>query len=462
MRLINSIIQSWANEDGNVNSIEDLLTWIDLLKERTNVSIKETSIKDNTFWYYDENKGEITNIKNSFFSIKGVRAYDQNVIVWEQPLIFQSEIGYLGIICKEIDGVLNFLMQAKIEPGNVNCVQISPTIQATKSNFTRVHGGHFPYYLELFEESDKHIIIYDQIQSEQSARFYRKRNRNIILLVNKDIELYPNFRWMTLGQIKQLMKIRNLVNMDTRTVISGIPIISLLLTMEEKNNLSSFFKDRALFESIYCSDPIEMLPILYQKINRYKMLHDTSIETLPLYKLSDWEVSEYGVVCKKKADFEIKYYDIDIMGREVQHWFQPLLKAIGNATFGLISKVSNNKRLFLVRLKPEIGTFDKIEIGPTIQWEPSHSSINDNKVDRLFRKKINNKNNVIIDVILSEEGGRFYHEENKNIILEIKEDELQNVPEDYIWVDFATLNYLIQINNCLNIQLRNLLALLEL
>ena len=49
-----------------------------------------------------------------------------------------------GIICKKINGKLNLLMQAKIEPGNVNCVQISPTIQATKSNFTQVHGGKLP------------------------------------------------------------------------------------------------------------------------------------------------------------------------------------------------------------------------------------------------------------------------------------------------------------------------------
>ena len=32
-------------------------------------------------------------------------------------------------------------MQAKIEPGNINKIQLSPTIQATKSNFTQKHGG---------------------------------------------------------------------------------------------------------------------------------------------------------------------------------------------------------------------------------------------------------------------------------------------------------------------------------
>ena len=64
--------------------------------------------------------------------------------------------------------------------------------------------------------------------------------------------------------------------------------------------------------------------------------------------------------------------------------------------------------------------------------------------------------------MLSEEGGRFYHEQNRNVIVEIDEDDLTEVPEDYTWVDFSALNFSVQINNCLNIQLRNLMSLLKL
>ena len=37
-----------------------------------------------------------------------------------------------------------------------------------------------------------------------------------------------------------------------------------------------------------------------------------------------------------------------------------------------------------------------------------------------------------------------------------------DLPKGYVWSDYGTLNILTQINNCLNIQLRNLLSLLEL
>ena len=461
MNLILEIIKSWADKEGKVNSTDDLLAWINELNKTTYVNISEKSILSDSFWFYDDYNGEVLNRKRSFFSIKGMRRFEDGEFTGEQPIIIQPEIGYLGIICREIDGVLHFLMQAKIEPGNVNCVQISPTIQATKSNFTRAHGGKLPTYFELFEHSDRYKVIYDQIQSEQATRFYKKRNRNMIMIVDEEFEIYPNFKWMTLGQIKKLMEVDNLVNMDTRTVLSGIPLITQSVAEEEKKELRAYFSDDSLFCSIFNADPQSDLPWIYQRLNNYKMFRDVKLAAVPLNQLVDWKVDEFGITCKKQADFMVRYYDIEISGREVQHWFQPLFKAIGMATFGLLSRVIDGKRQYLVRVKPEIGSFDKAEVGPSIQWEPTHYLYNDNEVEKLFRKKYENKQGIMVDVVLSEEGGRFYHEQNNNVILEITPDELPKLPEDYIWVEYATLNYLVQVNNCLNIQLRNLLSLIK-
>ena len=76
-------------------------------------------------------------------------------------------------------------------------IQLSPTIQATKSNFTQKHGGKKPKYLDYFINAADYEIIVDQIQSEQSSRFYKKRNRNIIIKVDEDLSLIhislPNY-----------------------------------------------------------------------------------------------------------------------------------------------------------------------------------------------------------------------------------------------------------------------------
>lgn len=162
-----------------------------------------------------------------FFSIDGICVQTNWGIKekWDQPIINQPEIGFLGFIGKNINGILHLLVQAKIEPGNVNVIQISPTLQATRSNFLQVHKGKKPQFLEFFNGELKNKILLDQLQSEQGARFLKKRNRNIIIEVHKSdlIKIPPDFVWLTIGQIKKLMCEPNVINMDSRSVLSCIP-----------------------------------------------------------------------------------------------------------------------------------------------------------------------------------------------------------------------------------------------
>lgn len=467
MSLSLDIVRSWACTENAFNSNQELLDWIKLLNTNTKAIIEPCSIVDSSFWFYDDYNGEVLNRKRSFFSIKGMRLFINDSFICEQPIINQPEIGYLGIICKKINGILHFLMQAKIEPGNINCVQISPTIQATKSNFMRVHGGHLPKYFEYFENAEKYKIIYDQIQSEQGSRFYQKRNRNIIIQIeDENIDIYPEFKWMTLGQIKVLMKLDNLVNMDTRTVLSGLPLFFDSSSRCELDEIKSLFKTNSMYMSVCETNPFSEFPQVFHIMNQYKMFHNIHTPIVPLNQLVDWKVDDYGITSTKSANFEVCYYDIDIEGREVQRWNQPLFNSIGIGTFGLIVKKEVHKSSetykFLIKLRQEIGYCDKVEFGPAIQWEPNHNSETDDAVETIFRNNLSGKRNLLIDVLLSEEGGRFYHEQNRNVVMLIESNEIHNLPSDYIWVSYSTLNALVQHNNVLNIQLRNLISLLDL
>lgn len=464
--LVIKLLESWKCTSGNVSNTQELLDWIHQLNEETHVSVKECSILESDFWFYDDYNGEILNRKRSFFSVKGVRLFVDDAFICEQPMIIQPEIGYLGIIVKEIDGVLNFLMQAKIEPGNVNCVQISPTIQATKSNFTRAHGGKLPAYFDMFERSADYEIIYDQIQSEQASRFLNKRNRNIIIKVDEDFEILPNFRWMTLGQLKELMKVENLVNMDTRTVLSGLPFVTEDLSGKDLDQLKQIFSDDLpLYRSVFLTDISTSLRPALHYLNNYKMFTEVRVVRVPLNELVDWRVNDRGVYCLKKAPYEVAFYDIEISGREVQSWTQPLFKASGKATFVLMVKETEGVLKFLVKARPEIGSFDKIELGPAVQQEASAELDLTDPVKKLFSDwSTGNLSDMeeyqaLIDVVLSEEGGRFYHEQNRNVILKIPSDALTELPEGYFWMDLSALNFLTQSNNYLNIQLRNLISL---
>lgn len=456
-----SIAKSWATFYGSVNTTEEILSFIKAKNEAVKVDIKKNALSESEYWFYDEKKGTIHNKNNSFFSIIGFEKENENGTIIRQPIILQQEIGFLGIICKEINGVMHFLMQAKIEPGNINKIQLSPTIQATKSNFTQKHGGAKPPYLEYFQNASRYEIVVDQIQSEQSSRFYKKRNRNIIIRVNEEISILPTHKWMTLGQIKKLMCVDNLVNMDTRTVLSCIPFYKLQLNDENRQELAEYFSDQALFRSIFESRN-NLFPQVYQYINNYKMFNDTIGELVPLHKLDGWTMEDDKIKCNIPYAYQVIFCDIAIEGREVKQWTQPLFEAMGIATFGLICCEDKGILKFVVKAMPEIGCFDGIELGPSVQREAVEMpDYNETIIDKFFMERLERKTDIIFDHLLSEEGGRFYHEQNRNILLKVKANELPPLPEGYFLLDFATLNEMVQFNNVLNIQLRNLLSLLE-
>lgn len=462
MSITYEIIKSWKNTEGNVNSMTDIMTWIKGRNENLKVNIEKVDFSYKGFWYYDTETGFIRNRNNSFFQLAGYQEIEDDRIVGEQPIIIQNEIGYLGLICKIINGTLNFLMQAKVEPGNVNVIQLSPTIQATKSNFTRQHGGNAPAYLEYFINSNQYKILVDQLQSEQSSRFYKKRNRNIIILVEDGIEVLNSHMWMTLGQIKECLKIDNLVNMDTRTVLSCIPLRKSDLDEGEWDRLQNFFSDMSLFRSIFKEVDHEEIHQSFKVINDYKMYQHENSRLLPLKSLKGWQMTDKEIVCKTPYDFKIIYCRIEIEGREVKYWEQPLVEALGMSVIGIFSCVHNEIRKFLVRVKPEMGCFDSVELGPIVQLEPSNKKNALNSIEEIFLSKLENNENILKNVVLSEEGGRFYHEQNRNVIIEVAPDELKSLPDGFFWMDFATINSLIQYNNCVNIQLRNLMSLIEL
>lgn len=449
--------RSWSKTSNVLNSTEDLLKWIEEKNRNVKVNINKIPYNYDGNWHYDREEKGIVNSNKSFFRIVGLKSTSPSCVV-EQPIYIQPEIGFLGIIAKKIDGVLYLLMQAKIEPGNINKIQISPTIQATKSNFTQAHGGKSPLYLDYFVNADKYEVVVDQIQSEQSSRFLGKRNRNIVILVEEEIPVYESHKWMTLGQVKQLMQYDNLVNMDTRTVISCLPFATHHYSKEQKEEIFNLMKDKSLYYSLFPDDSTTNPNQIFRFFNDFKMLNNDEIEICDLYALNGWSMDN-GEFSSKNAVFKVIFADIEIEGREVKRWQQPLFEATDQHVFGLMYRINNGKKEFLVKARNEVGCFDRIELGPSIQT--NDISKYDDVVEEMFYNNISNDNFIEFDGLFSEEGGRFYHEQNRNVLMKVESFEAK-LPNGYFWIDFKQLNSLIQYNNILNIQLRNLLSILNL
>lgn len=193
---MNKFLESALTTNNLYNSTEQVMVWLKEQNEKITVNVNQVEFDRLKGWHFDIGMN-LRHDSGRFFSIEGIEVETNwsAISKWQQPIINQPEIGYLGIITKEIHGMLYFLLQAKVEPGNVNNVQLSPTLQATKSNYSQVHNGNKPLYLEYFQKAKKEQILLDQLQSEQGARFLKKRNRNIIIKVDEDIPVYDNFIW---------------------------------------------------------------------------------------------------------------------------------------------------------------------------------------------------------------------------------------------------------------------------
>ena len=194
---------------------KNILNWLNNQKKEQLLIVKKINLSQLSKWIYS--KREIYHKSKKFFKIVGIRIQSNfyNKKKWDQPIIVQNEIGILGII-KNIK-TNKYLLQAKVEPGNINKIQISPTVQATRSNYSRIHGGKTIPYLRYFKKKNKNFSL----QTEQAFRYYNKKNSNIITFITKKIDLDKNFRWFSKIEILKLLKEKNLINMDTLSVFSS-------------------------------------------------------------------------------------------------------------------------------------------------------------------------------------------------------------------------------------------------
>ncbi len=456
---INQMFFLSSISDGNMIDTGSVLTWLNQKKNDIKVEVLQISLEELNGWIFDD-----CNIRHSsshFFSIDGIRINTNYGLVssWCQPIINQPEIGFLGMITKKIDGVLYFLVQAKIEPGNINHIQISPTLQATRSNYKRVHKGKRPLFLEYFNGEKNVDILIDQLQSEQGGRFLRKRNRNIIVMLkdNETIDIPDdNFVWLTLKQIKELLSYDNVVNMDTRTVISCINYGEYDEQVSKDNaHLYSLLNSTSSF--------YEMRQII-NWITGMKFNTDLDVIKIPIGEIDKWRYQDGQIRHIDDKYFSVIGIRTSIENREVVSWDQPMIKPAQEGIIAFIVKKINGTYHFLVQAKMEVGNFDLIELAPTIQCLTGNYRKGYNEYTIPYLDYVQNvrPEQIWYYSYQSEEGGRFFQEQNLNMIIEADDNFDMDIQNNYCWMTLNQLLSFVSYNNYLNIAARSLLAAIRL
>jgi oxidase EvaA len=209
-------------------SSAELYSWIDGIRAASTVVLTPKDVSKLRNWTTDPETGEISHSSGEFFRIIGVEISNatREVSGWDQPFVFQKEMGVLGIIRTKFDGVYHYLLHAKAEPGNTLLFQISPTLQATYSNLKTAHGGAVPRFSEFFvgQDEDKADVAYKQWLAEDGGRFFLKSNLNMLVEVAQaDLPPIPDdYRWFTLSQIKEFLLHDNYINPHVRSILCHI------------------------------------------------------------------------------------------------------------------------------------------------------------------------------------------------------------------------------------------------
>lgn len=397
-------------------------------------------------WSFQPGTGNLTHHTGRFFSIEAMHvtatdgAAAADPAQWYQPVIHQPETGILGILGREFDGVLHFLMQAKMEPGNPNLFQLSPTVQATRSNYTRAHRGAPVPYLEHFIDAGRpgggHVIA-DVLQSEHGAWFYRKSNRNIVVETSAEIPAAEGFCWLTLGQIHQLLHQDQVVNMDTRTVLACLPLgrpraHALHTDTELRSWLTAGRSQRPLHARL-----------------------------APLAAASGWTRGRTAIGHGTGRWFQVVAVSVHAGNREITHWTQPLIEPCGEGVTAFLHHTISGVPHLLARASAEPGLPYGIELGPTVQCTPAnHSHLPaDRRPPYLAAVLGARPDRIRYQAVHSEEGGRFRNARTRCLIVDTGASATApEVPPDYRWVTPAQLTALAQHPHYVNVQARTLLA----
>jgi oxidase EvaA len=462
-----AFLRSHLALSGQCPSVEDAYAWYLAQKNEKGFETRVVPLSDVDGWEYGESPRMLYHRSGRFFALVGVRVETTfgPVKSWDQPIIHQPEIGILGFLTRKFEGIPHFLVQAKREPGNINVLQLAPTVQATWSNYTRVHKGKDTPYLEFFTSSMRSRTLLDHLQTEQGSRFLGKRNRNMIVETTHDVEVNDPYRWMTLGQIKALMHVDNVVNMDARSVLSLIPLVNLDGCLDPCG-LGSWWEALGQRGLALCSSTSNTgqehssMEEILAWLNNLKTRHSMNVSRVPLDQMRHWTADDASIRHETGQHFSVIGLDVEACCRETLRWSQPILHHPRRGLRGFLLRTINGVLHFLARASLEPGSHNGVEVGPTVSCSDCRERLGGRLAPRLLEHFIDPKpEDVFHRCVQSEEGGRFHHFENEYLFLQAPPDMPHPGPH-YRWMSLGQLLRLAR-HGHVNMEARNLLSCLS-
>jgi dTDP-4-dehydro-6-deoxy-alpha-D-glucopyranose 2,3-dehydratase len=468
LELPQRLAASASQTDGAQLRMDEVSGWLHERALAHEFAVNRIPFAELRGWDFRPETGNLVHQSGRFFSVEGLRsaprrhpsaagAGDEPGAAVCQPIINQPEIGILGILVRQFDGVPHFLMQAKAEPGNSRPTMLSPTVQATQSNYTQVHGGAQVNYLEYFNGAARGAVIADVLQSEHGDWFYRKRNRNMLVEVSDPVPAHDDFCWLTLGQINELLRQDNVINMDARTVLCCLPQPDL----DEQGRGPDDAFGWALAAS---RDPrrgaVATTAELLSWFTALRSEPNLDVTRVPLRALPGWQRDEMAISRCDDGFFRVVAVDVKADGREVGSWTQPMIEPRGPGLSAFLTREYDGVLHLLVRARAEGGFLDAVELGPTVQCMAESQFAEENPL-LLAQIPSAASPRIRYEAVHSEEGGRFLNASGRYLIVQSDGRLPDAAPLGCAWMTVDQLTGLLRHSQYVNVQARTLIACLN-
>ncbi len=458
---------NWLNHKNifqPINDYDSIPNWIKKHRRFSDLSVNTIHISDCNEREYS--KGSYRHKSGRYFSIKGI-SIESNLSHLDginQPMLDQPEIGILGLIVRQNSEGWEWLLQAKAEPGNVHGVQAAPSVQATKSNYERVHNGLSTPLIECFHDVNSHKgvdLITNIEQSEQGDRFTNKFNRNSLAIVPFDYPVPVNdcWKWFPSGSLREALLSDYMLNTDLRSVLFCSDW-KLLVDMNsepfQRWEGKELFGEKLFYSSLRKIDNLQSLEFILDKIEKARESVILRCSEIPLYELSEWEITDAGVYKASEAStFSIRFYDIQTSNREVSHWCQPLFVSDQVISVTIICTMIDNVLHFFLRLSAEPGFQEYIQLGPSKITSPIH--LYPIWIDHAIKDP---DAICYVKVHQSDEGGRFMNAKVRYEIIEVPPAWADKSSSEGLWLTLGEIKYLTDIKGYITNETRSALSIL--
>ena len=447
-----------------------LLEWLEGLRKSRKGRVERIPLNQSREWLWDN--GVVRHRSGGFFSIEGVKVARKGTAFdgWTAPMIRQPEIGLLGFLRHEDAGGAHYLLQGKSEPGSVDWVQAGPSVQATRSNYMRLHKGAATRYLDLFRANSASAGQNDGfagiLQSEQGTRFIQKYNGNAVVTLEEPIEPEDEaWRWFPASELRAALAKDFSVNTDARSVLVSAPWRDLAEGRQPFAATDGFAAEsdsglRSLRDALAHSHAQGASRLadgeLDQVLGRLQALRGAAAPVLrkfPLEALSGWREAwgDRPPQSDKGPDsLGYGFFRVEAPGREVEQWDQPFLLCEERPTFALLLWERRGLPVLGFSWRSEPGFGSLVQLGVSLQSDTPLPVLG----ELLEGRKAE------LEVIQSDEGGRFFNAIGVYQLHDLRDHSLPQEAEQLVWLNLAQVEVLCRRPGVLTNEARSALSVL--